>query len=55
MIRKIMRNIFIVIVAIIIIYTGVIIIQKIIWRDKAPSIFGFKNYIVLSGNMEPMI
>ena len=55
MVKKILKKVFIVIFAIIALYSGCIIFQKIIWKDKTPNIFGFRNYIVLSGSMEPTI
>ncbi len=44
-----------IIMVIIIIYSAIMIAQKIIWRDRIPEIFGYKNFIVLSGSMEPTI
>ena len=48
MVKKILKIVFIVILAIIALYSGCIIVQKIIWKDKTPNIFGVKNFIVLS-------
>lgn len=36
------------------IFSTIIIGEKIIWKEKTPSIFGYKNFIVLSGSMEPV-
>lgn len=50
-IKRIIR----VLVIILVLYSVIIMLQKIIWRDKIPNIFGFKNFIVLSGSMEPKL
>lgn len=55
MIKKIFKIIFIITLLIIAIYSSVILIQKIVLKDKTPSVFGIKNYIILSGSMEPTI
>ncbi len=44
-----------VLVIILVLYSVVMVLQKIIWKDKIPSIFGFKNFVVLSGSMEPKL
>ena len=51
-IGKILSTVFVIIITI---YCSSIIIQKIMWKDKTPNIFGVKNYIVLSGSMDPTI
>ena len=49
---KILTTLFVIIITI---YCSCIIIQKIMWKDKTPNIFGVKNYIVLTGSMDPTI
>ena len=53
--KKILKIIFWVVLIIIAIYSLVIIVQKIFWKDRTPSFFGYKNFIVLTGSMEPKI
>lgn len=53
--KKVAKVISSILVFLFIVYCSVIIVQKIVWKDKTPSIFGIKNYIVLSGSMEPTI
>ena len=55
LVKKILRILFWIILIIIAIYSTVIIFQKIIWKDKVPNFFGYKNFIVLTGSMEPTL
>ena len=54
-IKKILKAIFWIILVFIAIYSTIIIFQKIIWKDKTPSFLGYKNFIVLTGSMEPTL
>lgn len=54
-IKKIAKVLFWVLLVLIAIYSTFIIVQKIFWKNKTPSIFGYKNFIVLSGSMEPTL
>ncbi len=54
-VKKILKILAYVILSIITIYSVVIIFQKIVWRDKTPNICGYKNFVVLTGSMEPTI
>lgn len=53
--KKITKIVLYSLLSLIAIYCFLIIIQKIIWKDRIPSILGFQNYIVLSGSMEPTL
>ncbi len=54
-IKKILKAIFWIILVFIATYSTIIIFQKIIWKNKTPSFFGYKNFIVLTGSMEPTL
>lgn len=52
---KVIRYIIYVILLIILCINFIIIIQSKVRKDKVPSIFGYKPFIVLSGSMQPNI
>ena len=54
-VKKISKIIFWILLIFIAIYSTFIIIQKIFWREKTPSFFGYKNFIVLTGSMKPIL
>ena len=54
-VKKISRIIFWVLLLIITIYSTLIIIQRLFWKNKTPSFFEYKNFIVLTGSMKPTI
>ena len=51
-VKKISKILFWIILVIIAIYSTFVIIQRLIYKDKTPSFFGYKNFIVLTGSME---
>ena len=54
-VKKITKIIFWVILFLIALYSSIIIIEKLICKDKTPNFFGYKNFIVLTGSMEPTL
>ncbi len=44
-----------ILVSLLAVYSTIIVVQKVLWRDKTPNIFGYKHFIVLSGSMSPTI
>lgn len=54
-IKKISKILFWIMLVLVALYSVFIIFQKLIWKDKIPSIFGYKNFIVLTGSMEPTL
>ena len=54
-IKKIIKAIFWIILICIAIYSMIIIFQKIVYKNKTPSFFGYKSFIVLTGSMEPTL
>ncbi len=54
-VKKISKILFWIILVIIAIYSTFVIIQRLIYKDKTPSFFGYKNFIVLTGSMEPTL
>ena len=54
-IKNILKVIFCTIFIFIAIYSTTIIFQKIIWKKKIPNFLGYKNFIVLTGSMEPTL
>ena len=54
-VKKISQIIFWVILVFIGLYSTFIIMQKIIWKNKTPEFMGYKNFIVLTGSMEPIL
>lgn len=55
MLKKLIKVVSLSIVCIIVIYVVACTVQKIIWKDRIPSLFGIKVFVVLSGSMEPNI
>ena len=55
MIKKVFQVLFWIFLVVVAVYSTFIIIQKIMWKDKIPSFFGYKNFIVLTGSMEPTL
>ena len=53
--KKIINIIFGIFIFVIILYTTIFSIKKFIFKEDIPSIFGIKNFIVISGSMEPAI
>lgn len=53
--KKILKILCMILISIIVVCSVVIVTQKLIWKDKIPSIFGYKSFIVLSGSMEPTL
>lgn len=53
--KKIFKTLFWIILSLIAIYSTIIIFQKIIWKEKIPNFMGYKNFIVLTGSMEPTL
>ncbi len=54
-VTRVLKILFWVVLVIIDIYSTFIISQKLIWKDKTPSLFGYKNFIELTGSMEPTL
>ncbi len=54
-IKKILGIVFWSVLSFIALYSTVIIVQKLLYRDRTPSFFGYKNFIVLTGSMEPTL
>lgn len=54
-IKKILMIIFWIILGIVALYSTSIIFQKLILKNKIPSFLGYKNFIVLTGSMEPTL
>ena len=54
-VKKISRILFWVILIIVAIYSTFMIAQRLIWKDKTPIFFGYKNFIVLTGSMKPTL
>ncbi len=54
-VKKVVKIIFWVFLALVALYSIIIMAEKIIWKDKTPSFFGYKNFIVLTGSMEPTL
>lgn len=54
-VKRISKWLFWIILVLVALYSVIIIFQKLIWKDKTPSIFGYKNFIVLTGSMEPTL
>ena len=55
MLKKILKILFAILFCFILIYSIVIICQKIVNSEKTPTIFGVKTFIVLSGSMKPTL
>lgn len=53
--KKFANILFLILLSIIAIFCTIIIAEKIFCKDKTPSLFGYKNFIVLSGSMEPQL
>lgn len=53
--KKISQILFWFILIVIATYSASTILAKVIWKDKTPSFFGYKNFIVLTGSMKPVI
>ena len=51
--RKILKVIFFLTLAFLIIYNITILVQKLITPEKIPSFLGYKNFVIMSGSMEP--
>lgn len=54
-IKKIIRKLFWIFLTVVALYSTFIIFQRLVWKDKTPSFFGYKNFIVLTGSMEPTL
>ena len=54
-IKKVSQSTFWIFLGIIAIYSTIIIEQKLFSKDKIPSFFGYKNFIVLTGSMKPTL
>lgn len=54
-IKNIINILLYIILVIVIVYNISLIIQKIIYKEKTPSILGIKTYVVISGSMKPNI
>ncbi len=55
LIKKIAKILFWIILVFTTLYSTFIIIQKLFWKDKTPTFMGYKNFIVLTGSMNPTI
>ncbi len=55
MIKKVSQVMFWIFLVIIALYSTFIIVQKLFFKDKTPSFFGYKNFIVLTGSMKPTL
>ena len=53
--KKISTVLFWIILFVIALYSIIVISEKLIWKDKTPTIFGYKNFIVISGSMTPSL
>ena len=54
-VKKFSKIMFWIVLVIIAIYSTFIIAQRLIWKDKTPSFFGYKNFIVITGSMKPTL
>ena len=54
-VKKILKILSCVVLIIVAIYSTIIIFQKNVWKDKVPSFMGYKNFIILTGSMEPTL
>ncbi len=52
-VKKVFSIIFWIVLVIVALYSIIIVVQKIFAKDKTPSFFGYKNFIVLTGSMSP--
>ncbi len=53
--KKILKAIFWIILIFMAVYSTIIIFQKIVYKNKIPNFFGYKNFIVLTGSMKPTL
>lgn len=53
--KKILKILAWIILIFIVFYIIFMIIQKMIWKDETPNFMGYKNFIVLTGSMEPAL
>lgn len=53
--KKFANILFSIVLVVIAIVLTITIVEKILWKDNTPSVFGYKNFIVLSGSMEPTL
>ncbi len=54
-ISKISKILLWIVLIIVALYSTIIIVQKLIFKDKTPSFMGYKNFIVLTGSMKPAL
>lgn len=54
-VKRISKILFWIILVIVAIYSVFMLSQKLIWKDKTPSLFGYKNFIELTGSMKPTL
>ncbi len=54
-IKKIFRVIFWIILIIVAIYSTFNILEKVLWKESNPSFLGYKNFIVITGSMKPVL
>ena len=53
--KKIITVILLVIIIPVVLFNLIIITKSVIFKDKSPSVFGYKYFTVLTGSMEPTI
>ena len=54
-VKRISKILFWIILVIIALYSVFMLSQKLIWKDKTPNLFGYKNFIELTGSMKPTL
>ncbi len=54
-VKRILKILFWITLTIIAFYSVFMISQKLIWKDKTPNLLGYKNFIELTGSMEPTL
>ena len=54
-VKRISKILFWIILVIVALYSVFMLLQKLIWKDKTPSLFGYKNFIELTGSMKPTL
>ena len=54
-VKRILKILFWIILVIITFYSTFMLSQKLIWKDKTPNFFGYKNFIELTGSMKPTL
>lgn len=53
--RKLSKNVVLILIVIVVLINAWQLFSNIIWKDQLPAIFGYSQVIVLTGSMEPVI